>query len=233
MNRLEAKPRQSKLQQSKLLQSNPFCTRFVRPGAIKYRFSSDDPSPESICESLQSRRLGLITGDHGSGKTTLLHTLMPTLERRFRSVFFAQICDPQSPRPVERLLHGRRCWRSVIGLWKNLNPQDLLIVDGLEQLWSIDRIGLLIRRNSTAPTLLATSHQRVFGIPVLFQTDFDRPLVGELTESLIQNSSESIAAVVRNKLANHDWDQNRNVRDFWFDCYDTVQAVELQSTNTL
>ena len=52
--------------------------------------------------------------------------------------------------------------------------------------------------------------------------DIDRSRAIALTEKLIENVSEETAGLVRDKLANHDWTRETNLRDFWFDCYDLV-----------
>ena len=82
--------------------SNPFCTRFVRPGAIPYRFDTQDgesdcgEAAEKLLEQLASRRFGLIVGEHGSGKSTLLQTLIPKLDDRFVEVrTIADSCPPE------------------------------------------------------------------------------------------------------------------------------------------
>ncbi len=61
--------------------SNPFCSRFVRPGAIGYHFPAGE-SVESIVERLHACQWrGALVGPHGSGKSTLLHALLPALNR--------------------------------------------------------------------------------------------------------------------------------------------------------
>lgn len=59
--------------------SNPFATRWVRPGAIPFRFARSE-SMETIVARLQNNRWrGAIIGPHGTGKSTLVQSLLPTL----------------------------------------------------------------------------------------------------------------------------------------------------------
>jgi hypothetical protein len=104
-----------------------------------------------------------------------------------------------------------------------------LIIDGIEQFWIIDRIRLALRGNKSGPSILATSHRKLLGFPLLFETNLDQTRINELTEQLIKNSSPPLEGLVRDKLANHDWERNTNLRDFWFECYDDVQTFQRQS----
>ena len=57
------------------LWTNPFATRYTRPGEIPWQPSPD--SPQSLLERLdQLGGRGMICGPHGSGKSTLLRHLM-------------------------------------------------------------------------------------------------------------------------------------------------------------
>src|SRR6476469_9808642 len=106
------------------MRSNPFATRFIRPGAIPFLFLDDD-SAEAIVERLKANKWwGQIIGAHGSGKSTLVAMLIPLLEATGRQVVSLKI------RPGER---GRPAIDK-----SSLSPTTQLIVDGYEQLswWS-------------------------------------------------------------------------------------------------
>ena len=115
------------------LESNPFATRYTRPGAITYQFSLEsrsdlppfgaacfspfesvsdvpsgaDPAACEIIGRLKAYQGNLIIGPHGSGKTTLLHSLLDSL----------RCC-----RPVHVLWHG--CFEKLaVGVqpWKGFS----------------------------------------------------------------------------------------------------------------
>src|SRR5262245_49587973 len=66
--------------------SNPFSTRFIRPGAIPFIFSAGE-SAESLVDHLRVNNWrGQIIGPHGSGKSTLLAALLPALQAAGRTV---------------------------------------------------------------------------------------------------------------------------------------------------
>lgn len=232
-----------------MIPSNPFCTRFVRPGAIRYRFPTEEngvgknrtekhregehggrhnelAEMESICRQLHSSRAGLIIGPHGSGKSTLLHTLMPMLECEYRNVVHMQLCFSSPAKTGNRYRHSRRSWREIKTEWLQLERGDLLVIDGIEQLWLLDRLQLLSRSNDQSPALLATSHQRLLGMQVVFETKLDRQRVAELTEHLLRDSPAKLMGLVKRKLANHDCVSTINLRDFWFECYDDAQIYQ-------
>src|SRR5437764_10280820 len=102
------------------MSSNPFATRFIRPGAIPFLFLDGD-SAEAIIERLKANHWrGQIVGEHGSGKSTLVATLIPLLEQAGRNIVLIKIG------PGERRL-------PEIGK-SSLLPTTDLIVDGYEQL---------------------------------------------------------------------------------------------------
>jgi len=219
-----------------VIQSNPFCTRFVRPGAIPYRFPSDqnraseNPSLlddqaklQLICTQLQIDRVGMIIGPHGSGKSTLLKSLMPVLEPGYRKVLLCQLCDPRSGGPISRLRHTRQSWRMISQQFSRMDDRDLLIIDGIDQLSTLNRFGLLLRSNKRGPSILATAHRPWFSTRVLFETKLDRHRICELTEQLLRDSPIELIGIVSRKLASHDCSRMTNLRDFWFECYDDVQ----------
>ena len=103
--------------------SNPFATRFTRPGAIEFLFQAEE-SLESVVGKLRNHGWwGQIIGPHGSGKSTLLAALEPKLA--------------EAGREVERrsLAGGQR----QHDLPARLTSNTFLIIDGFEQLswWSL------------------------------------------------------------------------------------------------
>lgn len=70
--------------------SNPFSTRFIRPGATTYRFPTG-VSAHTLADQFFRQHLGraAIVGPHGSGKTSLLYALAPYLG----SIEESHLCD--------------------------------------------------------------------------------------------------------------------------------------------
>lgn len=210
-----------------MIRANPFCTRFVRPGAIEYRFGDDHQDQlQSIYASIKSSARSLIIGPHGSGKSTLIHSLRPLLEQHYRTVIGFQLCDHRPARwPNRRRIAADR-WREIRERLDQLDRRDLLIIDGIEQLRAMDRFRLWGRNGQSRPAILATSHRKLVAYSVVFETKLDQHRITVLTEQLIKSCTPPVAGLVRNKLANQDWERPFNLRDFWFDCYDEVQTYQ-------
>lgn len=209
--------------------SNPFCTRFIRPGKIEYRFAGDrsaDGAANSIDEMidrLRRRPAGLIVGPHGSGKTTLLHSLDRQLRDAYVQVARLQLSAPRSSSPLDRWRHRRRWASAALERQSGLADRGLLIIDGLEQLWRPDRRRLLRRLRRQDQTLLATSHTPLGGMAALHRTDVDGQIVAALTDRLLAEAPPAVTKMVRRELQRQDWSRLTNVRELWFDLYDLVQ----------
>jgi hypothetical protein len=210
-------------------QSNPFCTRFVRPGSIDYRFAADGSEENSyrtlgeITGRLDQLGVGLIVGPHGSGKTTLLHSLGPWLSDAFSDIANLHLFAPPSQRVLDRLQHARSSATIVHAQQAKLRDGGLLIIDGLEQLWYRDLRRLLRKTSRRGQTLLATSHAPLAGMTILHRTHVDCRLVASLAQSLLADASAKVAEIVDHELRQQDWSRLTNVRDLWFDLYDIVQ----------
>lgn len=152
------------------MQSNPFSTRFIRPGAIPFLFAPGE-SIEGFLERLRAANWwGQIIGPHGSGKSTLLATLLPALEAAERRV--VSITLHQGDRQLPRLDQ------------ETLSATAQVVIDGYEQLswWSRRRIKSLCSRCCAG--LLVTAHSGV-GLPAIYETkpseELARLIVGRLT----------------------------------------------------
>src|SRR3954454_24922938 len=102
------------------MSSNPFATRFIRPGAIPFLFLDGD-SAEAIVERLEANQWrGQIIGKHGSGKSTLLATLAPVIEAAGKALISFKI-GPAERRvpPIDR---------------SSLSSATQFVIDGYEQL---------------------------------------------------------------------------------------------------
>lgn len=223
-----------------MLTSNPFCTRWVRPGAVAYQFpelDGRDPNDTDtnlrlaqIVARLQRHRCGLLVGPHGSGKSTLLQTLRPFLDQAFTEIENIRLSAAGSDRLRDRYGHLRLATKRLFELQNRLPSGGLLVVDGAEQLWRfhLARLNRIARRRGQA--VLATSHSPIGGMPVLYRTVITPELVIALTEKLLAETTPGVARVVRAELGRREWSRLTNVRDLWFDLYDVVQPYVVPPT---
>ncbi len=185
--------------------SNPFSTRYIRPGAIPYLFP-DGISVSSLVERLRMNNWrGQIIGPHGSGKSTLLAALVPVMEGAGRHV--VSIALHQGER---RLLAIDRA---------ALSSTTLLVIDGYEQLswWSRWRVQRLCKRHGAG--LLATAHTDQ-GLPTIFQTQPSEPLVQRVVAALLPTDDGTLAPA---DVASAYAATGGNVRETLFKLFDTYQ----------
>ncbi|TWU55082.1 ATP-binding protein [Rubripirellula reticaptiva] len=206
--------------------SNPFCTRFVRPGAIPYRFSIGDERAQldAIVDRLGQSRCGLIVGPHGTGKSTLVAEVVRRFESERVAVAPLQLCVSPSMTFLSRIRYRYTAARRVRQAQVSLASGGLLVVDGAEQLSRWAWCGLLRSARRRNQIMLATSHHDFPGATTLHRTGNSRSLIQELTESLIADSSDEIADRVSAELSRRQLSKSTNVRDLWFDLYDVVQS---------
>ena len=198
---------------------NPFCTRFHRPGAIPFHFS--DPGQLSrLVRDVVQRQFSLIVGPHGSGKSTLIETLIPELKSEFAQVHHVRLAGKGQGREGR---FGRR--RS--SLPEKYGPDQLVIIDGLEQLNSLRRMVLRSNAWLGGASVLATSHQSLFGFKTIFQTRPNRELVSLLARRLLLGRSQETIRIVQQYLSGCDLDNVSDVRSLWFELYDVVGQRDL------
>ena len=165
-----------------MLDSNPFSTRFIRPGAIDYVFPAGVTADTLAADLQRHNWRGAIIGPHGSGKSSLLEALRPALERLDRQIEFQQ-------------LHGGQ--RALD--WSSLNsPQwtkrTLVIIDGYEQLSLWKRLLLRARCRQRGAGLLVTAHQPV-RLPTIFTTQPSLELALAIVQRLLPDSDDRITPV--------------------------------------
>ena len=190
--------------------SNPFATRFTRPGALAFQFPAGG-SPTLLVERLrQFGWRGQIVGPHGSGKSSLLAALSPALEAAGRRVVMLRLRDGQRHLPPEFEPGG----------W---NGETQLVVDGYEQLsrWARWRLQRWQRHSSCG--LLVTAHQSV-RLPLLWQTEPSAELLQTLVAALLQQPTlepaqrERVQAVFARRQG--------DLREALFDLFDQVERKE-------
>ena len=131
------------------LESNPFSTRWIRPGAIDYRFSDGQDAQQLVTRLARWGWQGQIVGVHGSGKSSLVRALFGPIEAAGRRI------------DLVTLTQNERWWMPSRDRVRSWNERTLVIVDGYEQLgmWSRWRLRAVCRRRGSG--LLVTSHQDV------------------------------------------------------------------------
>ena len=184
--------------------SNPFATRFTRPGAIEFLFQAEE-SAESLVGKLRNHSWwGQIIGPHGSGKSTLLAALEPHLA--------------EAGREVERrsLAGGQRQLDLPARLTSNTN----LIIDGFEQLswWSRWKVKAACRRHGAG--LLVTAHADL-GLPTIYATQPSLELARRLVRRLLPPGDAVLTdADLAAAYARHP----DNLREMLFSLFDLYQA---------
>ncbi len=189
--------------------SNPFSTRFVRPGALPYLFPAGADVAGLAERFLAGPGGAAVVGPHGSGKSTLLAALREPLERAGLCLHWVRLHD------------GRRWLPRASAEPARLGPQDVLIVDGYEQLSLLERLRIAWHRRRRRFRLLATAHQDV-GLPVLWRTAVDPQTVERIVLALAGSwrpplTPEAVAAA----RARH----GSNVREVLFDLYDLLERA--------
>ena len=157
--------------------SNPFATRFVRPGAIPFRFPGGQ-SLETFRRRLEDARwCGQIVGKHGSGKTTLLRTLDDHWAGWGRKAVTVTLRDQQRHLPIDLV---------EINAWTSKTQ---VIVDGHEQLCWISRCWLSWRCRRAGCGLLVTTHDDL-RLPTIFRTNPTKDLACDLVRELTQDRGD-------------------------------------------
>lgn len=187
--------------------SNPFSSRFVRPGAMPF------VCPTGVSLTGLVERFGAlgeraqIVGPHGAGKSTLLAAL--------REEFGGRGC-----RVVVWELHageGPRCWPR---LPERPGAGEVWLVDGLEQIGAVARSVLLGRLAWSGAGLVGTTH-RDLGLPTLLELSPSPALAAELVTQLCGGDPCGPTA----EEVREAYDRaNGNLREVLFDLYGRYEA---------
>jgi hypothetical protein len=189
---------------------NPFSSRYVRPGAIPYRFDDDVDARTIVDRFYAAGRRGAVVGPHGSGKTTLLAMLEPEIAARGGRVLAITLRDGGEGLP--RIADLR------------LTPATVLIVDGYEQLgwWRRRRLRRAVRRAGAG--MLVTAHAPL-DLPTVYTTWASPEIVSAIVQGLIDEHDPKSGvriddAEIARRLAAHGGD----VRELFFGLYDLYES---------
>lgn len=192
-----------------MFDSNPFATRFFRPGAIHYR-RDDGGTIEELAEMFLQRfhRRAAIIGPHGTGKSTLVQSLIPILQQQTSVEYFQLRTDERNPIPILSRLNAVR-------------SKAIFAIDGFEQLSWFAKWCVMSRAKHRGHGLLVTSHAPLSSFPTLWETRVDERLVEELRDAFVRSEP----AILSRSDFQEAWDGVRlrhptNVRERWFDMYD-------------
>jgi energy-coupling factor transporter ATP-binding protein EcfA2 len=192
--------------------SNPFSTRFTRPGRID---PLDDAGRRVDIDGLLERFRGLgstaaIVGPHGSGKSTLLTHLAEAIERR-------------GGRSSRVRLHS---WRDALAAWKVIRQSaagDAVCIDSWECIGPATRILLRLAARLSGCGLLVTSHQGT-GMPELMRCGTSTSLLSAIVRSLPDHACwyETLIceADIEAAFANH----RGNLRESLYELYDRFES---------
>jgi hypothetical protein len=193
---------------STVAQSNPFATRWTRPGAIPFDFGGRETSDSLVDRLAQKDWRGAIVGPHGSGKSTLVATLLPALDAVGRKAILIRLHD------------GRRRLPESLRRMDRLKRESLIVIDGYEQLGRLRRWRMAAQCRRFGCGLLVTSHHEC-GLPVLFRTQPDLSIVQRLVEQRLPPHE----ARIRSSDIELAWRRHGgNVRELLFELYDVFEA---------
>ena len=182
--------------------SNPFATKFIRAGALRYRFP-DGQSINDIHDRLaRNRWRGQVVGHHGSGKTTLLRTLDRHWVRWNRQPFTFSLQD------------GQRTF-NMQG-WTHWSSGTQIIIDGYEQLSWFSRCKLLYRCRRRESGLIVTTHHQALFLPITACCAATLTLATALVEELTSTHKP-----IDQTLVKTCFEMNRgNLRETFLQLYD-------------
>ncbi len=211
------------------MQSNPFSTRFVRPGAIPFHFPDGirrEPELNRIASKVWQTRASLIVGPHGSGKTTLLHSLQPLLERQQIPIERILLHSPSASGVRRQASNQRKNASHVQRVQLGLRGESLLVIDGIEQLSGRSRRGIIRRASRRGIRILATAHKSFPGFTTVGETWAAPQLIESITSLLTENASESVKKTISDELRRRELSTVTNVRNLLFDLYDVVADLQ-------
>jgi hypothetical protein len=188
--------------------SNPFSSRFVRPGAIAYRFPDGITLETLLNRFAESLWRGAIVGPHGSGKSTLLCSLVPALKRLGWQTTMLTLRD------------GKR-W--LPRGWLPTGARRIVVIDGFEQLNLASRCWILAHCRFRRHGLLVTTH-KPNRLPLIHRTETSPDLLDSIACELVRGSGGRLAAGDLMAAFSHS---QGNLREALFRLYDSYERQSI------
>ena len=216
--------------------SNPFASRYVRPGAITFRASSATSPPiDNIFNRLREVRCGVIVGNHGTGKSTLLQELAATLSCKMPGVQWVQLTQGALPplagwfpRYRNRIRETISTICTVLRVQHRVAPGGVFVIDGAEQLPAVIRWLIAGRSRRASHFCLLTSHHDITGFETLYRTALTTELIEQLLNDLLTSgldaSHSALHVHLKEHIATMDLASVTKLRDLWDELYEVVQS---------
>ncbi|MCG8584049.1 MAG: hypothetical protein MI757_04980 [Pirellulales bacterium] len=195
--------------------SNPFATRFTRPGAQPFLFDGNENAHAIVKRLEENSWWGQIVGPHGSGKSTLISTLEPALDQHGREVIHLRMHDHEHELPSK--LFSSNDWRA----------STQLVVDGYEQLGRFNRWRLKRHCRRRSCGLLVTTHEDL-GLPTIFTTkptpEATERLVAQLLDLHGHGNLVGTGPYASSRIDDAFRKHHGDVREVLFELYDLYES---------
>lgn len=194
---------------------NPFSSRYIKPGAREYLFPVGE-SIEKLIERLHEKRIVEIVGPHGSGKSTLVEMIRKSIECKFSKIVIPSHRDKtESLKEIELAI-------------ENCSSDDLVIVDGIEQMKASQRNRIFAQCKKNNLMLLVTTHESV-GFETLIRTETNYLLFKQMVDEMLHvqsdgdNYPESVRPVTDAEIEKVFKEYAPNIREALFALYDIFE----------
>lgn len=189
------------------LPSNPFSTRFTRPGSIPPL----DASGELVDVTALADRIpapggcGAISAPHGHGKTSLLLAILERVAARGKPTALVRVGSP------------RDAWR-VLAVVARTAPHTVVGIDGWDRMWFAVMPAVRLVAICRGASLLVTTH-RPGRLPVLARCETSRDLLSAIVDRLPDHGGLIDATDIDDAFSRH----GGNVREALYDLYDRFE----------
>jgi hypothetical protein len=201
------------------LPSNPFATRYMRPGTVPFVFAEGESLNGVISRLENSGHGGAIVGPHGSGKSTLLANVLVALQGAGKRTELFTLRDGQRRLPEGWRIHAFEA--------------ALVAIDGYEQLGWLERwrVRRYCRRGGRG--LLVTTHAPV-GLPTLYCTRPTVALAKQVIRQLLADRSLDHRAMLSDDELAQLFAQHRgDLRELLFALYDRYERLTTRARGPL